>query len=244
MPKDSIGAILGICDRVDTITGGFKAGLQPTGSQDPYGIRRASRTLNEILWGSGIDADLVHLVTESARQRELSEEESSLVMEFIFQRLHNQLREKGFSHELTTLAVSVAGSRPMQAMRMLDVFSKIQDSEWFLGLVVSAVRVKNILQKVQENNGNLDSELLTEKEEKELFEIVEALSPDVGKAVEESDWDSLARLLARLEPFITAFFDHVLVMDKDENVRRNRIALLEKCNDLFRTAGDLGVLKS
>ncbi|HPD97192.1 MAG TPA: glycine--tRNA ligase subunit beta [Synergistales bacterium] len=244
VPKDKIGGILGICDRIDTITGGFKAGLQPTGSQDPYGIRRASRTLNEILWGSRIDVDILQILAESARQRGLSEAETLTAREFILQRLHNQLREKGFSHELTTLAVSVAGSRPMQAMRMLDVFSGIQDSEWFSGLVVSAVRVKNILQKAQERNMNLDSGLLVEKEEKELFEIVETLSPDVASAVAGSDWDGLARLLARLEPFITSFFDHVLVMDKDEKIRSNRIALLEKCNDLFRTAGDLGVLKS
>lgn len=244
VPEDSIGAILGVCDRVDTITGGFKAGLQPTGSQDPYGIRRASRTMNEILWGTMIDADISALAVASSEDRGLSADQTHLMMEFISQRLHNQLREKGFAHGLTTLAVSVAGSRPLQALRLLEAFSVVQDKEWFSGLVVSAVRVRNILQKTETGQNNLDAGLFREEAEKALFESVEALSPQVDKAVAECDWEGLTKILASLEPFISSFFDKVLVMDADDAIRNNRISLLERCNALFKSAGDLGILKS
>ncbi len=244
VPEDRVGAIIGICDRIDTITGGFKVGLQPTGSQDPYGIRRASRTMNEILWGTEMDVDVTDLATEASRNHDLAGDQFVAMMEFLTQRLHHQLREKGFSHGLTTLAVSVSGSRPLQALRMLNEFSVIQDEDWFRGLVVSAVRVRNILQKAEKTRKAIDPDLFTEEAEKELFETVEMLSPGIREAVSGCDWDGLTKMLARLEPFITSFFDRVLVMDKDEAARNNRIALLERCNELFKLAGDLGILKS
>lgn len=243
-PVDNIGAILGICDRIDTITGGFKAELQPTGSQDPYGIRRASRTMNEILWGTGIDADVSALAAASSEELGLSGDQTVPMMEFITQRLHNQLREKGFAHGLTTLAVSVTGSRPRQALRLLKAFSVVQEEEWFNGLVVSAVRVRNILQKAEMTHEAVDPALFRENAEKKLFESVEMLSPQVSKAVGECDWEGLTKILASLEPFITTFFDKVLVMDGDDAIRNNRISLLACCNELFQSAGDLGILKS
>ena len=72
----------------------------------------------------------------------------------------------------------------------------------------------------------------------------EALSPQVDKAVAECDWEGLTRTLASLEPFISSFFDKVLVMDGDDEIRGNRISLLGRCNELFKSAGDLGILKS
>jgi glycyl-tRNA synthetase beta chain len=154
------------------------------------------------------------------------------------------LREKGFSHGLTTLALSVAGSRPLQALRFLDVFSAVQGEPWFTGLVVSAVRVRNILQKADNGHEKVDPGLFSEAAEKALFESVETLSPEVAVAVEGFEWEGLAKILARLEPFVTAFFEKVLVMDEDDAVRNNRLSLLERCNRLFKSAGDLGILKS
>lgn len=244
VPGDITGAVLGICDRIDTISGGFKANLQPTGSQDQYGLRRASRTLNEILWGIVIDVDITDLAKESSRDHSLSAEQSDSMMEFLLQRLHNQLREKGFSHGLTTLALSVSGSRPLQALRFLEVFSAVQGEPWFTGLVVSAVRVRNILQKSEKAHEKVDPGLFSEAAEKALFESVEILSPEVSAAVDGFEWEGLAKILARLEPFVTAFFEKVLVMDEDDEVRNNRLSLLERCNSLFKSAGDLGILKS
>ena len=244
IPSDIIGAMVGICDRIDTITGGFKAGLQPTGSQDQYGIRRASRTLNEILWGMDLDADVLVITEMSSLSRGLSEDQKTAATGFILQRLHNQLREKGYSHELTTLAISVAGSRPKQALRLLDAFQEVQGADWFNGLVTSAVRVRNILQKAEISGLELDPGLLREDAERELYDAVELLSPQVEEAVGSCDWNELTQVLSKLEPFISAFFDKVLVMDNDEHIRNNRIALLERCNGLFKTSGDLGLLKT
>lgn len=244
VPSDIIGAILGICDRIDTIIGGFKAGLQPTGSQDQYGIRRASRTLNEILWGMDLDVNIASLVEASSLSRGLSKDQQEAASGFILQRLHNQLRERGFSHELTTLAVSVTGSRPNQALKLLEAFQEVQGTDWFAGLVTSAVRVRNILQKTDRSPNALDAALLTEAAERELYEAVVLLAPQVDEAVRAWDWNGLTLALSKLEPYISAFFDKVLVMDNDERIRNNRIALLERCDGLFKTSGDLGLLKA
>ncbi len=244
VPSDMIGAILGVCERIDTVTGGFKAGLQPTGSQDPYGIRRASRTLNEIVWGVGMDVDVAELLDVSSGNRGLSPEDREAVREFFLQRLHIQLREKDFSHEMTTLALSVTGSRPMQTLRFLEAFREIQGAEWFRGLITSAVRVRNILQKAEGPDHELEPGLFLEDAERELFEAVDSLSPQVAEAVKDCDWNRLTKILAKLEPFITVFFDKVLVMDKEERIRNNRIALLGRCNRLFKSSGDLGLLRT
>lgn len=244
VPSDMIGAILGVSERIDTVTGGFKAGLQPTGSQDPYGIRRASRTLNEIVWGVGMDVDVAELLDVSSGNRGLSPEDREAVREFFLQRLHIQLREKDFSHEMTTLALSVTGSRPMQTLRFLEAFREIQGAEWFRGLITSAVRVRNILQKAEGPDHELEPGLFLEDAERELFEAVDSLSPQVAEAVKDCDWNRLTKILAKLEPFITVFFDKVLVMDKEERIRNNRIALLGRCNRLFKSSGDLGLLRT
>jgi glycyl-tRNA synthetase beta chain len=85
---------------------------------------------------------------------------------------------------------------------------------------------------------------LREDAERELYDAVELLSPQVEEAVGSCDWNELTQVLSKLEPFISAFFDKVLVMDNDEHIRNNRIALLERCNGLFKTSGDLGLLKT
>ena len=108
----------------------------------------------------------------------------------------------------------------------------------------SAVRVRNILQKTDRSPNALDAALLTEAAERELYEAVVLLAPQVDEAVRAWDWNGLTLALSKLEPYISAFFDKVLVMDNDERIRNNRIALLERCDGLFKTSGDLGLLKA
>jgi glycyl-tRNA synthetase beta chain len=191
-----------------------------------------------------LDVDVAELAKASSMSRNLSEEQEEAALEFMLQRLHNQLREKGFSHELTTLAVSSMGSMPNQALKLLRAFQEVQGTDWFGGLVTSAVRVRNILQKTEGSDHVLDVGLFSEEAERSLFEAIEGLSPRVDKAVRAWDWNGLTQILSKLEPYVSTFFDKVLVMDNDERIRNNRIALLERCDGLFKTSGDLGLLKS
>ncbi|MCD6183587.1 MAG: glycine--tRNA ligase subunit beta [Thermovirga sp.] len=243
LPTDVVGAVVGLAERADTILGGFKVGLQPTGSQDPYGLRRAARGINEIIWGLGLDLDLIQVFSVGASLHEMSDEQIAEVLDFIRQRLLFQLKEKGFGHELVELALDVTWANPLQAYRFTETFSKVLKKDWFEGLVTSAVRVNNILDKADEVPEFPNEALFVEAQERELYEGVNGIKDEVARAVEHNDWEELTKILSRLEPFVSAFFDSVLVMAQDEAIRKNRLALLKQTKSLFSTVGDLSRLK-
>jgi glycyl-tRNA synthetase beta chain len=242
-PSDLVGAVLGVADRLDTIAGGFRAGLQPTGSQDPYGIRRAARTINEIIWATGMDLDLEEAARTAAGVYQIDKTGVEEMLDFLKQRLHHQAREKGYPHDLTSLALSVTWRRPLQVLKFLESFAAVREDEWFKGLVTASVRVRNILAKSEKVPQIPDESLFVEDAEKSLWQAVLEIREPVEGAVRNCDWEELTRLLARLEPHVTAFFDDVLVMADDEKLRQNRLALLQETEKLFVSVGDLGLLK-
>lgn len=244
LPSDVIGAIVGMADRIDTMVACTKAGLEPTGSQDPYGFRRAARTINEILWGLELDVDLEALVRQAASGVGAGEDVVDKVVTFLKNRLQIQLKEKGFSHESVSLALSAIWNRPFQAMALVQVLSGVQEESWFQGLITAAVRVRNILAKAEElPQEGIKVELMVQPEEKALLETVKDLGPVARDARDRNDWKEAVQILSRLEPVIASFFDEVLVNAEEEDIRQNRLALLASCQEMFRLVGDLGMLK-
>jgi glycyl-tRNA synthetase beta chain len=243
LPTDVLGALLGIGDRLDTIVACHKVGLEPTGSQDPYGLRRAARCINELLWGMGLDVDIKEMVLEAASCLELAPETIARVYEFLRQRAVVQLREKGFSHATVTIAMEVAWQRPLQALRLAESFAAVEQEAWFDGLVTAAVRVRNILSKTDAMPPEWDETLLHEPAERALAKAVVEIVPEVERMLAGCAWNELTHVLSRLEPAITTFFEKTLVMAEDEKLRRNRLCLLSRCHELFMNLGDLGRLK-
>lgn len=247
LPGGRAGAVIGICDRADSIVGIHKVGLSPTGSQDPYALRRAARSINEIVWGLELDVDLEQLFAQAAAALGADDDIMKKVVEFYRQRLHNQLRERGFAHGTTSLAVESMGLRPLQALRMLQAFDEVRDAAWFASLVQSAIRVANILSKLPAEEVaalRLDAAQLGVDAEKELQNALDRQSGHVKAAVAACDWKAVCESLADLSPAISAFFDGVMVMDEDPATRRNRLALLAMCRDLFDAVGDFSLMKA
>ncbi|NLH95273.1 MAG: glycine--tRNA ligase subunit beta [Synergistaceae bacterium] len=243
LPTSPAGAVLGVVDRADSLVGCFKVGLAPTGSQDPYALRRAARNINEILWNLDLDIDLFPVFEDLAAALDAPKETLEAVRDFFIQRLQIQLREKGFSHGLVCLGVQLMWNRPCQVQKILNGYAAVLGQEWFRGLVTAAVRVKNILSKAGEFAAEVREEAFTQEEESFLHQAVSSLEPQVKEALSRQAWDEVTALLAKLEPSITRFFDKVLVMDENPAVRQNRLALLLRCQDLFMSVGDLGLLK-
>jgi glycyl-tRNA synthetase beta chain len=245
IPGGKIGAILGICDRADTIIAIHKAGLPPTGSQDPYGLRRAARGINEIIWGLSLDIDVGALFAQAAKGIGADKNVLEKSSDFFRQRMHNQLRERGYSHGTTGLAAASVGSRPLQALRMLEAFEKVSGEPWFESLVLSAVRVVNILNKIPdkkplspENKAGLSTEA-----ERALDSALRDRGGAVKRALETHDWASVCKALSELSGAISGFFDGVMVMDPDPDIRAARVALLSRCKELFDSIGDFSLLK-
>lgn len=249
LPEGRAGAVIGTCDRVDSIIGIHKAGLSPTGSQDPYALRRAARCINEIVWGFGglgMDIDLGRLFAEGARLLDADEAVMKKVAEFYRQRLHNQLRERGYGHGTTSLAVESMGLRPLQALRMLQAFDDVSGEAWFASLVQSSIRVANILGKLSDEDRaavTLDESKLSADAECGLKNALDRQSGAVRDAIERLDWKAVCEALADLSPAISRFFDDVMVMDEDLAVRNNRLALLTRCKALFDSIGDFSLMK-
>ena len=248
LPSDDVGAILGVAERLYIIAVCHKAGLEPTSSQDPYALRRAARSINEILWARKLDLDVDAAMTEACRLCEVDDAMRERIMNFLHQRLLVQLREKGSEHELAALAISVTGRVPNQVMHLLEALSGVRNQEWFVGLVNSAVRVRNILQKAGREarpgeRVEVKDELMKVQAERDLDSAVVTLEPAVRMALAAHDWHKLMELLSKLSPVVTTFFDDVMVMDPDEAVRENRLLILERCGALFSEIGDIGSIK-
>ncbi|MDR3264382.1 MAG: glycine--tRNA ligase subunit beta, partial [Synergistaceae bacterium] len=131
VPTDDVGAILGLAERIHIIVSCHRVGFEPTGSQDPYGLRRAARCVNEILWGRKLDVDVEAAVQNSAFSGEADEALAGRVLSFMEQRLLMQIREKGYEHELARLAISVCGRRPLQVLRLMEALNSVKDESWF-----------------------------------------------------------------------------------------------------------------
>ncbi|MDR2136716.1 MAG: glycine--tRNA ligase subunit beta [Synergistaceae bacterium] len=243
-PSDDVGAILGLAERVHIIVSCHKVGLGPTGSQDPYALRRAARCVNEIIWARKLDVDVKEAVRTSALTNLADMAVVDEVFAFLDQRLLVQVKDKGYEHDLTKLAISVAGHRPLQTLRLVQTLNKVKDEPWFIKLVMSAVRVRNILHKAGEVSDVIDPDLMAKPAEKNLYEGIVKMEPLVATALRGSDWEGLATSLSELSPVVAGFFDDVMVMDPDEKIRANRLGILKRCNALFEEVGDLSVLKS
>ncbi len=243
LPSDTIGAIVGIAERTFNMLGAYKLGFQSTGSQDPYGLRRAVRCINEIIWGLELDLDLGQLFAWAAKDLEVDDETLALLMDFIRQRTLIQLKEKEYPHELVEVALSVTGSMPLQTLRLLNAISEAKKEEWFSNLANSALRVKNILAKVKDLPREIDPALFEKDAEKSLFDALGAATVPVESAMENHDWAELMNVLAQLSPAVSEFFEDVMVMADDSAVRMNRLALLSLAQDLFMRVGDLSRVK-
>ena len=243
IPSDVIGAVVGLAERSFNMVGAYKLGFQATGSQDPYGLRRAIRCINEIVWGLKLDLDLIQLLDFVAAQLEVNPDSLKSLFDFIRQRTLIQLKEKDFSHDIVELALSVTEGKPLQTLRLAQALSEVRNEDWFTSLVNSAVRVKNILAKDSSDKNSVDPALFVKSAEKDLYDAVVAAQAPVEAAMDSRDWNKLMNVLAQLSPAVSAFFNDVMVMDDDPAVRMNRLALLDLCNKLFLRVGDLSKAK-
>lgn len=243
IPSSIEGAIIGLADRADTIAAIYKIGHEPTSTQDPYGLRRAARCINEIIWGLSLDIDINELIKSAAAPFNFDSEMLSKIYTFLNLRLQVQLKEKGYSRSVVMLALQTIPTRPLQVARMCDTLQKISDEAWFADLITAAIRIKNLLIKAGDTRIEVDTSKFTSDSEKHLNDQLQYLTKLAKEAIKNLDWQQLVSILAQLAPVITQFFTDVLVMDENLDIRNNRLALLGKCQEFFMHIGDFSLLK-
>ncbi len=240
LPTSQAGTILSMADKLDSIAGCFSAGLVPSGSQDPYALRRQAIGLLRMIDEKGLRISLVTAVRgalggyaiEATRLAEVTDG----VLDFLRQRARNYFMDAGFSYDLVDAVLEASLDDLTGARSRLVALTHFRANEDFAGLVIGARRVSNILRSQAEHP--LVPERLVEQAEKDLDAAARAASLSVARAVEGGDFDAAVKELLSLRRPIDAFFDGVMVMVDDEQVRSARLGLLASVRRLFLTIAD------
>ncbi len=241
LPPDRVGALVGLADRLDTICGCFGVGLSPTGTADPYGLRRHALAVIRILRSQGLHLDLVATVAAALEllQGKFSRTMADTaleVLDFFQTRFHHLLLVEGFDHETIT-AVLAAGCRDVvDAADKVHALAAVRQSPEFPALATAFKRVINIAQGAEA--AEVAPLLFEYPEENLLFEATELMELEVSRALEQRDYPGVCRALAKLKGPVDAFFDKVMVMAEDAHLRRNRLALLVRISRTFLLMAD------
>ncbi len=243
LPETDTGAIVGIADRIDTIVGCFGIGLIPTGSEDPYGMRRDSLGIIQVILHKGYRLSLSELVNDAARLLEdrmerPAEDVKREVLDFFRQRLYHLWVSEGYRYDLVEAVIEAGFDDIVDAKKRLDALSRLAEEPEFEPLMTTFKRVVNIIPK-DFTYTDVDESLFEKDVERELYQAVKGVEDRVNALIEEGSYEEALRLLASLKEKVDAFFDNVLVMEKDEKKRRNRLSLLNRIARLFGKIADL-----
>ncbi|MFS8136782.1 MAG: glycine--tRNA ligase subunit beta, partial [Thermomonas sp.] len=234
-----VGKVLAIAERLDTLAGGFAAGLKPTGNKDPFALRRNALGLARTIIESGFDFTLSEYVVKALEALPIdfgSKDKLDFTMfeivEFIHERLRGYYSDKGVPTSHFNAVATVSPGSLYDFDRRIDAIGTFAQLPEATALAAANKRIGNILKKSDVTVAEtIDRDLLTEPAERALAEAVEAVYAETGHALAHGDYvDALAHL-ARLRPQVDAFFDQVMVNVDDEKVRHNRLALLRRLAD-------------
>ena len=240
LPKSDAGVALSLADRADTLVGLFAAGMEPTGSADPYGLRRAAAGIVQILLERRIDLSVHVLFQEAARYVpvEVTADRMEHILAFFRGRLEGALRDTGLPYDVVAAALETQGHTPARALMVAQqLVAWIMRDDWSLLLDTYArcVRITRDQPALK-----LSPELLHEDAERELYA---ALRTAESRIDANSDVNTLMVAFVPLVPHIQRFFDEVLVMAKDDELRRARLALLQRIAALADGIVDLSKLE-
>jgi glycyl-tRNA synthetase len=243
IPSTLLGAIISIADKMDTIVGHFGIGERPTGSQDPYGLRRGAIGVIRIIRRMRLPLDLEDMVRYACSLYEgrIDQGTDEQVMRFIRDRLFNMFVDEGFDHDVVDAVLS-GGFRFVHTLQdRMRLVSEFKSSENFDKIYLSFYRTFRIIPKDWRDT-RVDEGELVEEGEKRLFGEFSAIEPVVRRLCDEGDFDGALREMSKLQPTIDSFFDEVLVMSEDEELRRNRLSLLRRITETLCLIADFSKL--
>ena len=241
-PSTRPGALLSIADKLDTIVGCFAVDMVPTGSSDPFALRRQAQGLIKVLFDHQLDFSLRQLV--ELAQRNFTEEIKDKaigdpLMNFLRGRIRHIFQAKGISYDVLNAVLAVEIRGVYDTYRRAQSLSGIKGEDDFEALAIAYKRTKNILANQSIDLPAVSEDSLMEPEERALFRAYSDIQSEVDSKVVEGDYVAALRRIASLRKTVDQFFDKVLVMTSDENLRRNRLRLLYDISQLFLKIADI-----
>lgn len=249
LPEGPVALSLALADRLDTLVGIFGIGQPPTGSKDPFALRRASIAVLRLLTEKGVDLDLRESLAEAAKQypaTTLSDDAVEAVLTYVLDRLPSLYEGEGIAVEVFRAVRATGCSAPVDFDRRVRAVQAFGGRPQAGALAAANKRVQNILAKVDDlgNVNEVSTDLLQEAPEKALFEAVHQVERENAANLEQRDYDSALALLAELRDPVDAFFDDVMVNAEDDALRRNRLHLLARLRAQFLLIADISQLAS
>ena len=249
LPRSNLSKVVGLVDRLDSLTGIFATGEEPSGDKDPFGLRRASLAVLRLLIEGGLDLDLKWLLNEAVQaygQSNIQIEDGTVnkVYGFILDRLQGYYLDQGFATDEIAAVMATRPTRPCDFDLRLRAVSKFRQLDAAANLAAANKRIRNILKK---SDGviasDVDLALITDPAERELADSIQALDNKVRSVFEQGHYETGLDQLAALRHSVDRFFDEVLVMAEDEALRKNRLALLGRLQNLFLQVADISYLQ-
>ena len=248
LPQTAIGICLALADRLDTLVGIFGIDQAPTGSKDPFSLRRSAIGVLRILIEKKLPINLKELVEQAINnyQGKLADESKTLtqVMDFINSRYRAMYTEQGISVDSIQAVLAINSHVPLDFDQRLHAVSEFRNLPQAATLAEINKRVANILAKSEgEVSDQVTEDLLAEEAEKALYQAVTKAEATVAPLQADANYNQILQSLATLEAPLTGFFDNVMVNSEDEALKANRLTLLKQVRELFLTVADVGELQ-
>ncbi len=241
LPETEEGSIVSIADKTDTITGFFGINVIPTGTADPYALRRQALGMINIILNKQYPLELPELVDrsiaiQSKKLKRTPEETKKDVMEFFKARFSNQLVSQGRPYDVVDAVLATGLTNPVQAIRKIEAVEATKGNPDFEPLAVAFKRVGNILKDFKD--GCVDPVLFENEAEQTLYNTYIKIRKQAEALIGMGNYKEALLEMVRLRKPVDAFFEAVLVMAKDEKVKFNRLSLLEAISKLFHNVAD------
>ena len=252
VPRTLEGAVLAIADKADSIAGMFALGLQPTGSKDPFALRRAANGIVKIIAEHKLSLPIAKLFPDARAEYAGSQAEARFaqdmnfdkaIADFMRERLEFYLRDvRGFAYDVVNAVLAAGSDDVVDAIARAEAVTAVRGSEDFASISVAFKRIKNILRQAKETNkavaAQLDAAALSEESETTLAAQIPGIAARVRELRAEKNYSPALLEISRLRKPVDLFFDKVMVMVDDESVRANRLALLRDLLNEFSTIAD------
>jgi glycyl-tRNA synthetase beta chain len=234
IPSTIEGKLLGIVDRIQTITAMFRIGAAPTGSKDPFALRRAANAIVKILAESLLPLSLSELLaasTEQTTSEEANKANAEAVAGFLHERLNFYLKDvRGFAYDVVNAVLAAGADDVRDAIARSEALSSARESADFAAISAAFKRIKNILRQAEEKRFTIGSakDATLSAEAQQLFDAATALAPEVARLRQQQAYGEALALIATLRPTVDAFFDKVMVLDPDPAIRGANLGLIDE----------------
>jgi glycyl-tRNA synthetase beta chain len=246
LPATDTGTAIALADRLDSLVGLFGLGQIPTGTKDPFALRRASLGVLRILVEKKIDLDLEQLIDWAIDNNwpiELKGNTKATLTEYMLDRFSAWYQDENIPAEVFQAVRARGITQPLDINNRVHAVFAFNKLEAAQALAAANKRVSNILAKAEQPIADsVDDTLLQENEEKQLAEKVASVAAELAPVFASSNYTQAMETLAQLREPVDQFFDQVMVMAEDESVRNNRLALLAQLRNLFLEVADISLL--